>query len=123
MPHPILFPEFPAGSVRPSSGDWCIIIDLPQQMMNMRHDFIVKSLQTSYTTSNSMMVYLRVYTNTLLLVSIEILKKWCPNISECMRINPDFDGQWINPFDMIVNEQISFIQDMVKITKTEKITK
>lgn len=99
------------------------ISNVAQQMMNMKYDFIVKSLQTSYTTSNSMMVYLRVYTNIILLVSIEILKKWCPNISECMRINPDFDGQWINPFDIIVNEQISYIQDLVKITKTEKITK
>ena len=99
------------------------ISNVAQQMMNMRYDFIVKSLQTSYTTSNSMMVYLRVYTNIIILVSIEVLKKWCPNISECMRINPDFDGQWINPFDIIVNEQISSIQDLVKITKTEKLTK
>ena len=99
------------------------ISNIAQQMMNMRYDFIVKSLQPTYTISNTMMVYLRVYTNIIILVSIEILKKWCPNISECMRINPDFDGQWINPFDIIVNEQISFIQDLVKMTKTEKMTK
>ena len=99
------------------------ITTIAQQMMNMTHEFIIKSLQTSYTTSNSMMVYLRVYTNIIVLASIEILKKWCPNISECMRINPDFDGQWINPFDIIVNEQIAFIQDLIKITKTEKISK
>lgn len=99
------------------------INNIAQQMMNMRYDFIYKSLQQSYTTSNTMMVYLRVYANLIILISIEILKKWCPNINECIRINPDFDGQWINPFDIIVNEQISFIQDLTKITKTEKITK
>ena len=99
------------------------VSNIATEMMKMKNEFIVKSLQTSYTTTNTMMVYLRVYTNIIILTSIEILKKWCPNITECMRINPDFDGQWINPFDIIVNEQISTIQDLVKITKTEKITK
>ena len=39
-----------------------------------------------------------------------------------MRINPDFDGTWVNPFDTIVNEQLQVIQEMAAhITKTEKI--
>lgn len=95
--------------------------NIVEQMVNMKYDFISKCLQTSYTTSNTMMVYIRVYTNIIILSSIEILKKWCPNINECIRINPDFDGSWINSFDTIVNEQLQYIQDLVKLTKTEKI--
>jgi len=94
---------------------------ISEQMKTMKFDFISKSLQISYTVSNSMMIYLRVYTNIVILCSIEIMKLWCPNINECIRINPDFNGSWINPFDMIVNEQISNIQDFIKLTKTEKL--
>lgn len=97
--------------------------NIAEQMKTMKYDFIAKSLQVSYTTTNSMMIYLRVYTNVVLLCSIEILKLWCPNINECIRINPDFNGSWINPFDMMVNEQITGLQDFLKLTKTEKITK
>lgn len=97
--------------------------NIAQQMMTMKPEFIYKSLQTSYTITNNMMVYLRVYTNIIILISIEIMKKWCPNIAECMRINPDFDGNWINPFDTIVNEQIGYVQDITKITKTEIMNK
>ena len=95
--------------------------NITEKMINLNVDFIVKSLQTSYTTSNSMMVYLRVYTNLIILICIEILKKWCPNINECIRINPDFDGAWVNPFDAIVNDQLQYIQDLTKYTKTEKL--
>lgn len=91
------------------------------QMKNMKIDFIFKSLLTNYTQNNSMMIYLRVYCNMVLLISIEILKKWCPNIIECMRINPNFDGSWVNPFDAIVNEQIQCLQDFSRQIRTEKI--
>ena len=95
--------------------------NIVEQMINMKYDFIIKCLQTTYTTSNTMMVYIRVYTNLIILISIEILKKWCPNINECVRINPDFDGNWINPFDTIVNDQIQYIQDLIKFARTEKM--
>lgn len=96
--------------------------NIAEQMINMKYEFINKSLQPWYTSNNSMMIYLRVYTNIVLLICIEIMKKWCPNINECMRINPDFDGTWVNPFDTIVNEQLQVIQEMAAhITKTEKI--
>ena len=95
--------------------------NIANQMMAMKSDFIFKSLQINYTHNNSMMIYLRVYCNILLLISMEILKKWCPNIIECMRINPNFDGAWVNPFDSVVNEQIQSLQDFCKIIRTEKM--
>ena len=95
--------------------------NIATQMKGMRVDFIFKSLLPNYTQNNSMMIYLRVYCNIIILISIEILKKWCPNIIECMRINPNYDGSWVNPFDTIVNEQIQNLQDFCRDVRTENI--
>lgn len=56
----------------------------------------------------------RIYMMIVLLGSGEIIKKWCPNILECKKINPGFKGVWLKPFDILVNPQLARIS---KITQ------
>lgn len=57
----------------------------------------------------------RTYMYMILLASIEIIRKPCPNLKECKNINPDYDGACINPFDEYVGMQIKKIQEVTKI--------
>lgn len=57
----------------------------------------------------------RTYMYMILLASIEIIRKPCPNLKECKNINPDYDGACINMFDDHVNAQIKKIQEVTKI--------
>ena len=56
----------------------------------------------------------RIFMMIVLLGSGEIIKKWCPNILECRKINPAFRGTWLRPFDILVNPQLTRIS---KITQ------
>lgn len=38
--------------------------------------------------------------------SREVIKKWCPNISEAKRRKPEYDGVWMVPSDTILEEQM-----------------
>lgn len=96
--------------------------DIRNRFMNVDSKFIFKSIATHYTSSNPSQVFIRLFANLVILISIEVLKKWCPNIRECMSANPDYDGLWLNPFDTIVNDQVIYIQKLAhQLTETVKV--
>ena len=45
--------------------------------------------------------------------SIEIIRKFCPNYPAAKYINPNYDGSWLSPLDMDVNNQIKQIQNCI----------
>ena len=51
--------------------------------------------------------------NLLITISLEIIKKFCPNYYQCKEINPKYDGSWVSPLDDDVNVQISQIQGII----------
>ena len=46
-------------------------------------------------------------------MSIEIIRKFCPNYPATKLINPNYDGSWISPFDTDVMNQIKQIQQCI----------
>lgn len=56
---------------------------------------------------------IRMFVVVMLYSSIDIVKKYCPNIHECKQINPGYSGSWINSFDNIVSEQIRKISSVI----------
>ncbi len=84
--------------------------DIRSKLIGMDSKFIFKSIAPRDTTKNTSQVFLRLLGNLVILISIEVMKKWCPNIRECMSANPDYDGSWLNPFDTMVNDQVNEIQ-------------
>jgi hypothetical protein len=83
------------------------------------YKFIHQTVGRAYNEENPTQIFIRIYMNVALVASMEILQKWCPNIKECLAINPNFDGRWINPFDQTFNDQIAHIK---KITGENLIT-
>ena len=46
-------------------------------------------------------------------ISVEIIKKFCPNYNICANSNPKYDGSWLSPFDLDVNTQINKLEDCI----------
>lgn len=88
-----------------------------EKMENITDDFVAKTI-AKYKTSNTAQRYIRLIGYILVISSVEIMKKYCPNIYECMKINPQFDGAWINPFDKIFNEQVADINNLLDMLDT-----
>lgn len=61
----------------------------------------------------TLQTFVRVFMNMVLMCSVEILKKYCPNYRVCAAVNPDFDGAWLNPFDQY---HIDHLQELNKLT-------
>lgn len=94
-----------------------------ENMMRLDIDFIAKkTISTIYGEKNSTQIFIRLFANMIYFISIDILKKYCPNISECIRINPNYDGSWLNPYDPMVNEQISSLQEgLTKLFSVKRV--
>jgi hypothetical protein len=85
--------------------------------------FIYQTISRAYNENNPTQIFLRTYMNVSLIANMEILQKWCPNIKECMNINPTFDGRWINPFDNTFNDQITQIKTIVSNNLITQVSK
>lgn len=70
---------------------------------------------------NPTKTFLRVFMNVFLNASIEIMRKYCPNYVECFRINPNYDGAWINPFDSVFTDQVSELGGLSVLFQTQEI--
>lgn len=76
-----------------------------------------KVISKIYNPDNPTQVFARTFISMLLLCSIEIIKKFCPNYHQCVSINPNYDGVWINPFDPYHIEQINGITDKLQFVQ------
>ena len=74
------------------------------KLMKADDEFFFTSFGTS-SSASAATTFVRIYMNLLLYSSLEVLKKYNPCFLECVRINPEYDGTWINPFDQLFNEQ------------------
>ena len=89
-----------------------------EKIEKLQESFILDSLGNIYNTKNSTQIFIRTFGMLLIQVFIEIIKRYNPIIQECIKINPSYNGEWVNPFDPIFNEQISDVRKMEKICKT-----
>ena len=89
-----------------------------EKIEKLQDGYIFDSLGNIYNEKNSTQLFIRTFGMILIQMSIEIVKRYNPIILECIKINPNYNGEWINPFDPIFNEQISDIRKIEKICKT-----
>lgn len=85
-----------------------------EKMENITDEFVGKTI-AKYKTNNTAQRYIRLIGYITIISSVEVMKKYCPNIYECMKINPHYDGSWVNPFDKIFNEQVADINTLLEL--------
>lgn len=89
------------------------------RISSVQPEFIVKTIARNHT-SNTTQRFIRLVGHMVIILSIEILRKYCPNILECCRINPSYNGVWLNlAFDNIFQQQVS---ELTKITECFEIS-
>ena len=92
--------------------------EMASKIEKLQEKYIFDSLGNIYNNQNSTQTFIRTFGMLIIQISIEIVKRWNPCIQECIKINPNYNGEWINPFDPMFNEQIADIRKNEKICKT-----
>ena len=98
------------------------LIDDPnkiEKLKSINDDFAKISIARVYNESNPTMIFVRICMNIILMASIEIMKKYCPNYPECYRINPNYDGSWLNAFDPIYSEHLMELNNLTQLVSTK----
>ena len=88
-----------------------------RRLIEFSPEFINKTIAKNKTT-NTAQHFVRLIGHFIIVISIEVLKVYCPNIFECKRINPNYSGKFINPFDGMVNNQTANINDIIENLST-----
>jgi len=89
-----------------------------QRIKSLDVSFISKTISRTYNNNNPSQIFTRVYMNIMLMASVEIMKKYCPNYPECCVINPNYDGAWLNPVDPIYNEHLVELNNLTQYLST-----
>lgn len=92
--------------------------DMSSKIEKLQEKYIYDSLGNLFNNQNSTQTFIRTFAMLFLQISIEVIKRWNPCIQECIKINPNYNGEWINPFDPLFNEQIADIRKNEKLCKT-----
>lgn len=92
------------------------LIDDPSKIskfMKIDDAWVFGTISRTYNKENPTQIFIRLFMNVLIIISVEILKKYCPNYHQCAAINPDWDGNWLNPFDTY---HMDHLQEINKLT-------
>ena len=92
--------------------------DMSSKIEKLQEKYVLDSLGNIFNNQNSTQTFIRTFAMLFLQISIEVIKRWNPCIQECVKINPNYNGEWINPFDPLFNEQIADIRKNEKYCKT-----
>ena len=92
--------------------------DMCSKIEKLQDKYIFDSLGNIFNNQNSTQTFIRTFAMLFLQISIEVIKRWNPCIKECVKINPNYNGEWINPFDPLFNEQIADIRKNEQLCKT-----
>lgn len=90
---------------------------MADKIEKLQEKYVFDSLGNIFNNQNSTQIFIRTFGMVLLQMFIEIIKRWNPVIQECVKINPNYNGEWINPFDPMFNEQIGDIRKIEKVCK------
>ena len=82
------------------------------ELDNRQIDLFVSAIKTS---NSRMDTIIRTYMYILILGSIEIIRKPCPNLSKCKDVNPNYQGDCMHLLDDYVNSQIKMIRDGTRV--------
>ena len=91
-----------------------------EKLKSIDDKFAQLTIARVYNEQNPTQIFVRIYMNIMLMASIEIMKKYCPNYHECYRINPNYDGTWLNPFDPIFSEHIMELNNLTQLLTTKQ---
>ena len=84
-----------------------------ENFMKIEANWVFNTISRTYNKENPTQIFIRLCTNIILIASVEILKKYCPNYHQCASINPNYSGEWINPFD---TKHMEHLQEINKLT-------
>jgi len=84
--------------------------ELIQALKTKTADTIKTFIEGKFDASHKTSIFYGTMAKLIYNMSIEIIRKWCPNYSEAKNINPSYDGSWLSPLDTDVNNQIKQIQ-------------
>lgn len=90
-----------------------------EKLMSITDNFAQITVAKLYNEQNPTQIFVRIFMNIFLMSSIEIMKKYCPNYPECCRINPNYDGAWLNPFDPIFSEHLLELNNLTQFLSTK----
>lgn len=91
-----------------------------EKLMSINDNFAQITVAKIYNDQNPTQIFVRIFMNIMLMSSIEIMKKYCPNYPECYRINPNYDGVWLNPFDPIFSEHLLELNNLTQLLATKQ---
>lgn len=83
------------------------------QIQSLGDEIINAALSSGRITNNTYRV-IRGVTVMFIITSVDIIQKFCPNLSSCIAVCSEFDGRWIEPLDMVVNDQLQTISRYIQ---------
>jgi hypothetical protein len=81
--------------------------------------WISTSIGKTYRADNNTQVFIRVIMFLTILISREILLKYCPCLHECLIHNASYDGSWLQVLDPMYRAQVDMLnalKELVRIT-------
>lgn len=88
------------------------------KIKGLNEKYVLDSLGNVFNTSNTTQIFIRTFAAVIIHMSIEVTKRYNPVIQECIKINPNYNGEWVNPFDPLFNEQIAELKKVGECCKT-----
>lgn len=89
-----------------------------EKIEKLQEKYVLDSLGNMFNSKNTTQIFIRTFGMILIQICIEVIKRYNPVIQECVKINPNYNGEWVNPFDPIFNEQIADIRKFDKFCGT-----
>jgi len=82
-------------------------------------EHIVACIGKKWNPNNTSHLLVRTFMHIFLMATSEIIKKYCPNIADCYRLNPTYDGTWIDEYDRMFDEHIRKLNSMCENLDTK----
>lgn len=86
-----------------------------KRMTEIDKDWCYNAIGEGKKGLNPLQTFIRTVMMVSLVASIEIVKKYCPCYRRCAQINPEYDGQWLNPVDPYYNEHLEALNKLLKL--------
>jgi hypothetical protein len=85
--------------------------------MKLEEKWIAMTIGKTFRQDNNSQVFIRVVMFLVLIISREILIKYCPCIQECLLHNASYDGSWLQVLDPLHRTQVDMINSLKELTK------
>ena len=85
--------------------------------MKIEERWIAMTIGKTFKQDNNTQIFIRVVMFLTLIISREILVKYCPCLQECLMHNSSYDGSWLQVLDPLHRAQSDMINSLKELTK------